>query len=124
MIRIKDDFMAKSTGNFPYTSSEGKVCLAGLTASWGCFVMGALNTGSIYSLKLKTFLVFSNAVGPLSGRVTLGVIAWATSWLLLALIFKGRVVYPFICYILSCFFIAGALIQTFPWVRFFKVSGF
>ncbi len=72
---------------------DGPGAAAMLAAGIGIFVLGLMTTGAVLSSDLKDFLADFQAgrgVGPLAGKTTLAVLAWAISWAVLATLWRGQ----------------------------------
>jgi hypothetical protein len=63
--------------------ATGAAAAAMLASGIGTFVIGVMTTGAVISEALKDGLNFWNPAGPLSGKTTVGVLAWLISWYLL-----------------------------------------
>jgi hypothetical protein len=72
---------------------DGPAAAAMLAAGIGIFGLGLLTVLSEVSVPIHDFLEqleFGRGVGPLAGKTTLAVLAWALSWIVLALAWRGR----------------------------------
>lgn len=72
---------------------DGPAAAAVLSAGIGIFVLGLLTTLAAVSESVKGFLEdfqLGQGVGPLAGKTTLAVAAWAASWAVLAILWRGR----------------------------------
>ena len=80
----------------PQTKPNGPAAAAILAASIGAFTIGLFVTLAEMSGDIKAFLDFSknygigSGVGPLSGKVILGVLAYGIAWAILGTMWKGR----------------------------------
>jgi fluoride ion exporter CrcB/FEX len=61
-----------------------------MAAAIGSFVLGAFTTVAEASPDVKEWLDFRAPVGPLSGKTTMAVAAWAVSWLILAAAWRRK----------------------------------
>lgn len=68
----------------------GVASAAFVSSGIGCLVIGLMVTGAEMSAGLKTALTWSNAVGPLSGKTGVGIIAWLISWAVLHSMWKDK----------------------------------
>jgi hypothetical protein len=69
---------------------EGPVAAAILAGGIGCLTLGVFTTLAEMSGKVKDFLAWSAAVGPLSGKTGMAVIVWIASWVILHLAFRNK----------------------------------
>ena len=69
---------------------NGPPMAAVLAAGIGTFVLGLFTVLAEASTSIKDWLVFREPVGPLSGKTTLAVLAWAVSWGVLAAAWRGK----------------------------------
>jgi lysylphosphatidylglycerol synthetase-like protein (DUF2156 family) len=63
--------------------AAGAAAAAMVAGGIGTFVIGLMTTGAVISEGLKNALNLWNPAGPLSGKTTVGVLAWLVSWYLL-----------------------------------------
>ncbi len=68
----------------------GPVAAAMIAGGVGAFVLGLATTLSEASETVHDALDWNAAVGPLSGKTLLAVIAWLVAWLILHLVYRGR----------------------------------
>jgi hypothetical protein len=72
---------------------DGPAAAAMLAAGIGIFVLGLLAVLSEASVPIHDFLErweFGRGVGPLAGKTTLAVIAWAFSWVVLGVVLRRK----------------------------------
>lgn len=72
---------------------DGPGAAAMLAAGIGIFVLGLLPVLSEASVPIHDFLErwqFGRGVGPLAGKTTIAVIAWALSWAILAALWRRK----------------------------------
>ena len=72
---------------------DGPGAAAMLAAGIGILVLGLLTTLSEVSTGLHDFLAkfeFGQGVGPLAGKTILAVAGWAVSWVILAILWRGK----------------------------------
>lgn len=63
--------------------ATGVAAAAMVAAGIGTFITGVMTTGAVISAGLKEALNLYNPAGPLSGKTTVGVLAWLISWYLI-----------------------------------------
>ncbi len=93
---------------------EGPASAAVLSAGIGVFVTGLVTTLAEVSPPLKAALVWSDAVGPLSGKTGLGVIAWLAAWALLHLLWRRRDRNFSLVYRITLWLVTAGFLLTFP----------
>ncbi|MCH7835823.1 MAG: hypothetical protein IH864_03055 [Chloroflexi bacterium] len=64
---------------------DGALAAALIAAGIGVLTLGVVTSAAGAALGFKDWLKWDDAVGPLSGKSSLALIAWATSWPLLHL---------------------------------------
>ena len=69
---------------------RGAAAAAFLSAGIGAAVLGLATVGAEASQALRGALVWFKSVGPLSGKTSAALIAWAVSWIILGLAWKGK----------------------------------
>lgn len=72
---------------------DGPAAAAMVAAGIGIFALGFLTVLAEVSESIKGFLEdweFGRGVGPLAGKTTIAVIAWAVSWAILAVLWRGK----------------------------------
>jgi hypothetical protein len=70
--------------------TNGPALAAVLAAGIGTLVLGVMTTLAEASASLKEWLIFRDPVGPLSGKTTMSVAAWAVSWLVFGVLWRKR----------------------------------
>lgn len=85
-----------------------------VSAGIGCCMIGLMTVLVAAFSPLKEILTWWNPVGPLTGKVGIGIIAWILSWMFLHMLWNkkelpGRVVFGF-----SLFLIFLGFLGTFP----------
>jgi fluoride ion exporter CrcB/FEX len=85
-----------------------------LAAAVGSFVLGVMTTLAEASPDLKEWLAFRAPAGPLSGKTTVAVAAWAVSWVILAIAWRRKEVGFRPVVIASAVLVALGLLGTFP----------
>ena len=102
------------------TKPNGPAAAAVLAAGIGSFVLGLFVTLNEMSADIHDFLDFSknygigSGVGPLSGKVILAVGAYFVSWLVLAMMWRGKEVNFRGVFVLTLVLLALGFALTFP----------
>ena len=102
------------------TKPNGPAAAAVLAAGIGSFVLGLFVTLNEMSTEIHDFLDFSknygigSGVGPLSGKVILAVGAYLLSWIVLAMLWRGKEVNFRGVFILALVLLALGFALTFP----------
>ena len=94
--------------------TNGPALAAVLAAAIGTFVLGVFTTLAEASARIKEWLVFRDPVGPLSGKTTMAVAAWAVSWLLFGLLWRKKEIDARAVIIASAVLIGLGFLGTFP----------
>jgi fluoride ion exporter CrcB/FEX len=94
--------------------ASGPPLAAVLAAAIGTFVLGLFVTLAEASASLKEWLNFRDPVGPLSGKTTMAVAAWAVAWLVFGLLWRKREIDSRVVIIVSAVLIGLGLLGTFP----------
>lgn len=92
----------------------GVAAAAFLASGIGSLVIGLLTTGAVISVGLKNALNWWNPAGPLTGKTTVGVIAWAISWVILHTLWKDKDVDFNKVFIVTLVLVALGFLLTFP----------
>lgn len=93
---------------------SGPVAAVMLSAGIGAFFLGLFTVLSEASEGVHTFLEFNEGVGPLSGKTTLAVFAFAISWIVLGFGLRDREVDLKKALTGTVVLFAIAVIMTFP----------
>ena len=102
------------------TKPNGPAAAAFLSAGIGSFVLGLMVTLAEASAEFKSFLDFSknygigSGVGPLSGKVIIGVASFFVSFLLLGVALRGREVAFRRVFIVTLVLLGLGFALTFP----------
>lgn len=102
------------------TKPNGPVAAAFLAAGVGSLVLGIFVVLNEMSEDVNQLLRFDetfglgSGVGPLSGKVTLGVIAYVVSWVILHLVLRGKEVNFRNAFIASLVLVGLGFALTFP----------
>jgi len=104
-----------STSTFTEESApDGALAAALLSAGLGVLTLGIVTCAAEAALGFKDWLKWDDTVGPLSGKSSVALIAWAVSWPLFHLaLFRRDGVLPAAAVIGGIMIILG-LIGTFP----------
>ncbi|MCI0398664.1 MAG: hypothetical protein L0332_19645 [Chloroflexi bacterium] len=95
-------------------ATTGPAAAAMISGGVGTLVIGLMTTGAVISEGLKEVLNWWNPAGPLSGKTSVGVIAWLISWFLLHTIWKGKESDLNKAFIVTLVLVGLGLILTFP----------
>ena len=98
---------------------NGAAAAALLSAGIGTAIFGIATVGAEMSQALRAALAWSGAVGPLSGKTSVGLIAWLASWLILGLVWKGKDARLVPVVVICAVLLVSGLLGTFP--PFFKL---
>lgn len=102
------------------TKPNGPVAAAFLAAGIGSLVLGLFTVLAEASVDIKAFLEFDrnfglgSGVGPLSGKVTVAVIGYLVSWVVLHLTLRGKEVSFRKVFIVSLVLVGIGFALTFP----------
>jgi hypothetical protein len=102
------------------TKPNGPVAAAFVAAGIGSLVLGLMVTLAEMSADFRTFLDFSksygvgNGVGPLSGKVTIAVVAYIVSWILLHFLWRGKELQFRTWFVATLVLVAIGFALTFP----------
>lgn len=108
------------TTDSPATKPNGPVVASFLAAGIGSLTMGIMVVLNEVSPDINNFLKFDanfglgSGVGPLSGKVTLAIIAFVASWAILTFMWRGREVDFRRVLIASLVLVALGFLLTFP----------
>ena len=92
----------------------GPAAAAFIAGGIGTFFVGLMTTLDEASAGLKTFLTWSTPVGPLSGKTTVGVLAWLIAWFVLNNMWKGKDYDMRRAFTITLVLIGLGLLLTFP----------
>lgn len=92
----------------------GVASAAFLSSGIGCLVIGLLTTGAAMSEGLKDALNWWSPAGSLTGKSSLGVIAWLVSWVLLHTLWKDKEMDFGKVFIVTLILIGIGFVLTFP----------
>ncbi len=93
---------------------DGALAAALIAAGIGILTLGVVTSAAGAALGFKDWLKWDDTVGPLSGKSSLALIAWAASWPLLHLALFRRDGLLTAAIVISVILIVLGLIGTFP----------
>lgn len=89
-----DEQVATEPAGLPLADKpDGPAAAAMVAAGAGIFALGVSTTLAEMAAGYRAFLErfdLVDGVGPLAGKTTLAVIVWAVTWVVLALVWRGR----------------------------------
>lgn len=104
-----------STGTFTEEHApDGALAAALLAAGLGVLTLGIVTSAAEAALGFKDWLKWDDTVGPLSGKSSVALIAWAVSWPFLHLALFRRDGILTVALVISGIMIILGLIGTFP----------
>ena len=103
-----------TTQTNPQELPNGPVAAAFLAGGIGSAILGLMTILVEALTGIKTFLTWSNPVGPLSGKVGIAVIAFFISWGVAHVLFRGKNVNFTRVTIIALVLLAFGLLGTFP----------
>jgi hypothetical protein len=92
----------------------GVAAAAFLASGIGSLFIGLMTTGAVISVGLKNALNWWNPAGPLVGKTTVAVIAWAVSWVILHTMWKDKDIDFNKVFTVTLVLIALGFLLTFP----------
>jgi hypothetical protein len=93
---------------------EGPIAAAVLAGGVGAAALGVVTTLAEVSEGFREWLQWSDAVGPLSGKVLVAVGVWLVAWALLHLALRSRPYETRRALVISLVLIAVGVVGTFP----------
>ncbi|RLE00087.1 MAG: hypothetical protein DRJ13_09130, partial [Bacteroidetes bacterium] len=72
-----------TTQNTKTSIKTGPIAAAIISSGIGSMFIGLMTTGAVLSPGLKNLLNLWNPAGPLTGKTTVGILAWLISWFFL-----------------------------------------
>jgi len=93
---------------------NGPAAAAILAGGIGAFGLGLITVLAEASPAIRTSLNLMNPVGPLSGKVLVGVVIWLVAWLILGIMWRGKEVNFNRAAMWAFIFLALGLLGTFP----------
>jgi hypothetical protein len=100
---------------------EGPIAAAIIASGIGAAALGVFTTLAEASTSVKDWLQWSDAVGPLSGKVIMAVLVWLVSWAILHVVLRNRPYETRRALVISLILIGLGVIGTFP--TFFQLFG-
>lgn len=113
-MSAQDAFASQGSVAEPDDRPNGPAFASVIAAAAGTFVLGLFTTLAEASEKLKDWLNWRNPVGPLSGKTSLGLAAWAGAWLVLGIVWRRREIDERKAVIVSAILIGLGVLGTFP----------
>lgn len=93
---------------------NGPAAAAILSAGVGSATIGLMTTGAVISAGLKSALNWWSPAGPLTGKTSVGVIAWLVTWIVLHVLWKDKDVPLVPVLVVMLVLLALGLLLTFP----------
>jgi hypothetical protein len=100
---------------------EGPIAAAIIAGGIGAAALGLFTTLAEASEGVKDWLQWSDAVGPLSGKVLMGVLVWLVAWAILHLALRNKPYETRRALVISLVLIGLGVLGTFP--LFFQAFG-
>jgi hypothetical protein len=100
---------------------EGPIAAAVIAGGVGAAVLGVVTTLAEVSEGVREWLQWSDAVGPLSGKVIVAVLVWLVAWAVLHVALRRRPYETRRALVVSLVLIAVGVVGTFP--TFFQLFG-
>jgi hypothetical protein len=100
---------------------EGPIAAAIIAGGIGAAALGFFTTLAEASEGVKDWLQWSDAVGPLSGKVLMAVLVWLVAWAVLHLVLRSRPYETRRALVISLVLIGLGVLGTFP--LFFQAFG-
>ena len=93
---------------------EGPIAAAIIAGGIGATAMGFFTTLAEASASTKSWLQWSDRVGPLSGKTIMTVIVWLVSWAVLHVMYRNRAYETRRAFTIALALIAIGVLGTFP----------
>jgi hypothetical protein len=100
---------------------EGPIAAAIIAGGVGAATLGVVTTLAEASEGIRSWLQWSDAVGPLSGKVLVAVLVWLVAWAVLHVALRRRPYETRRALVISLVLIAVGVVGTFP--IFFQLFG-
>ena len=100
---------------------EGPIAAAVIAGGVGAAALGVVTTLAEVSEGVREWLQWSDAVGPLSGKVIVAVLVWLVAWAVLHVALRRRPYETRRALVVSLVLIAVGVVGTFP--TFFQLFG-
>jgi len=121
MSRSQPEPQPMPSGDVPPAKRDGFPAATLMAAGVGVFVLGLMTTWAEASASMKSRLQLNDDVGPLSGKTTWAVIAFAASWVVLSVVLWKRDKCLNIALGVFAVLTVAGLVGTFP--TFFQAFG-
>ena len=105
-----------TTQNTETSIKTGPIAAAIISSGIGSMFIGLMTTGAVLSPGLKNLLNLWNPAGPLTGKTTVGILAWLISWFFLNSSLKDKDYELNKAFILTLILLGIGLFFTFPLV--------
>jgi hypothetical protein len=105
---------AESLASTEVSTADRAMGASMIASGIGAVVLGILVVLAEANAQIKSALAWSSAVGPLSGKTSLMVLAFLVSWAVLHYIFQRRAVRLTTSFIWTISLLAVGLVLTFP----------
>jgi hypothetical protein len=93
---------------------EGPIAAAIIAGGIGAAALGLFTTLAEASTGVKDWLQWSDAVGPLSGKVLMGVLVWLVAWAILHAVLRNKPYETRRALVISLVLIGLGVLGTFP----------
>ena len=93
---------------------EGPIAAAIIAGGIGAAALGLFTTRAEASESIRSWLQWSDAVGPLSGKVLMAVLVWLVAWAVLHLALRNRPYETRRALVISLVLIGLGVLGTFP----------
>jgi len=93
---------------------NGPAAAAILSAGVGSATIGLMTTGAVISAGLKSALNWWSPAGPLTGKTSVGVVAWLVTWIVLHVLWKDKDVPLVRVLVVMLVLLALGVLLTFP----------
>jgi hypothetical protein len=93
---------------------EGPIAAAVIAGGIGAAALGLFTTLAEASEGVKDWLQWSDAVGPLSGKVLMGVLVWLVAWAILHAVLRNKPYETRRALVISLVLIGLGVLGTFP----------
>jgi len=100
---------------------EGPIAAAVIAGGVGAAALGVVTTLAEASESIREWLQWSDAVGPLSGKVIVTLAVWLVAWAILHVMLRSRPYETRRALVVSLVLIAVGVVGTFP--TFFQLFG-
>jgi hypothetical protein len=113
---------AERLAGIPFTDKpEGPIAAAIIAGGIGAAALGLFTTLAEASESIRDWLQWSDAVGPLSGKVIMAVLVWLVAWAILHVALRSRPYETRRALVVSLVLIGLGVLGTFP--TFFQLFG-